>query len=207
MKNTCSRLLLRPSARYVDAVPGFVGTSGGRDMAIRLPVLAGKDEWADQRLSENRLALLICFGNERRWGDAHGRYRRSGGIRRATGDGTLAVSFNPQPEVQAGTAARGSTPLHGCACGYALRRTAEENVPVRHVGRPFRAVATARKGRPTGKLFPAARLNESRPTVCRMNKREHHAGRDDMENGRFEVTSDRSLEQGGRAIALPLAEA
>jgi hypothetical protein len=40
-----------------------------------------------------------------------------------------------------------------------------------------------------------------------MNKREHHAGRDDMENGRFEVTSDRSLEQGGRAIALPLAEA
>jgi hypothetical protein len=41
-----------------------------------------------------------------------------------------------------------------------FRRTAEENVPVRHVGRPFRAVATARQGRPTGKVFPAARLTE-----------------------------------------------
>ena len=47
----------------------------------------------------------------------------------------------------------------------AIRRTAEENVPVRHVGRPFRAVATARKGRPTGKLFPAARLSGDREVL------------------------------------------
>jgi hypothetical protein len=50
---------------------------------------------------------------------------------------------------RAGTQKRLHTP-------HTVRRTAEENVPVRHVGRPFRAVATARKGRPTGKLFPAA---------------------------------------------------
>ena len=39
-----------------------------------------------------------------------------------------------------------------------VRRTREGLLPVPHVGRPFRAVRSARKGRPTGRPFPGVRL-------------------------------------------------